>query len=144
MDLVFCAAAIGLIVSWNPWLLLVALILEILAVLAILVLVLAASWVIYDKRTRYRVYMNPGRSAVIILEAKNNRWELKNHLVQHVGRGHGANLRNLMATPLRAAANAASVSLYGKAANEKVQRIYLTHFASWGLRAKGKKEVIWP
>ncbi|MBK4347099.1 hypothetical protein [Lacisediminihabitans changchengi] len=90
--------------------------------------------------------MNQTRTAAILLIDRplEKRWEFKNHVVKTIGRQQGAALRNVMSVPLKNAAQAAHVSLYGKAANSKVQSEYLKQFQSWGLKKNGKNGVIWP
>lgn len=64
-------------------------------------------------------------------------------MVKRVGRGLGAAMRAAMVAPLEFAARAAGVTLLARAANGRVQDIYLEQFASRGMVADGSRGVTW-
>lgn len=103
-------------------------------------------WVSFAWRRRCVIYMSHAGDAVIVLQSHKRQlvWEAKNHIAKHIGTRRGQVLRATMKSPLMKAASDAGVDIYGKAANGKVQRLYLDQFGTVGLSPTGSKGVTWP
>lgn len=144
--LALLTGVIGVATNWHPWLTLGGGGVILGALVAVAELVSLATWVWVHSDPRQQIYMNQPRTAVIVLRAsrRERRWEINNHITQHPGKKLGAALRETMSSTLLAAAAAAHVGLYGKAANRKVQKLYLEQFETWGLRPTGRRAVVWP
>lgn len=144
--LALSTVAIGVATNWHPWLTLAGGGVILGSLVAVAELVSLATWVWIHSDTRQQIYMGQTRTAVIVLRASRRelRWEINNHITQHTGKKLGADLRQTMSTTLLATATAAHVGLYGKAANRKVQKLYLEQFEAWGLRPDGRRAVVWP
>lgn len=111
---------------------------------AYLLLATVLLWISFAWRKRCVIYMSLAGDAVIVLQSHKRRpvWEAKNHIAKHIGMRSGAALRATMETPLLEAAAGAGVEIFGKAANAKVQRLYLDQFEAVGLTPDGPKGVI--
>lgn len=133
---------VGLFDGWNDFSIATHLAAVFFIVLVLVFLGTVRVWVQVDRIAG--LYLSPSRNAVIVIvvDRANGWWEMKSHVVRAIGRGYGAELRAIMQNPLQNAALAAGVRLYGKAANKKVQQIYLQ--SGWGFRPHEKDGVIWP
>lgn len=138
-------ALLCLLADFDPWRAVIAAVLGIVAYLLVVLVASSIVWIGLSLGKRSVVYVSSRGDAVLVLTAQRRspHWEAKNHVVKRVGRGLGAAMRAAMATPLEVAARAAGVTLTARAANGKVQDIYLEQFASWGMMAAGRRGVTW-
>ncbi|WP_136643773.1 hypothetical protein [Subtercola vilae] len=139
---------IGLIEDWDPRLMFADFVIGASVMLLAVVAVTVVVQVFDAHRSDRRIYMSEKRKAVITLMDRPDHgwWEFSNHVVKTVGCHCGEELRDAMSVPLQAAATAAGISIYGKAANEKVQNLYIEQFKTWGLEKIDKPHkygVIW-
>lgn len=141
----FACFIFGAAFDWSPVPSLISAVVGTLVYIAAIWIAMAIRWLYVSRKHGQRVYLDKDRRAVIQLveDRRKARWELSHHVAQRIGRGYGQKLRGDLKDPLREAAKAANVSIYGKAANKRVQSIYLQQFAAWGLRPHGKRGVIW-
>lgn len=138
-------ALLVLLADFDPWWAVVAAVMGIVAYFLVLLVASSLVWIGLSLRRRSVVYVSLRGDAVLVLtvQRRSPHWEAKNHVVKRVGRGLGAAMRAAMVAPLEVAARAAGVTLLARAANGRVQDIYLEQFASRGMVADGSRGVTW-
>lgn len=73
---------------------------------------------------RSRLYLDPGRMAVLGITATRDGWRIENHVARHPGTGAGARLRELLAPELLDAADRRGVAIYLDATAPALARRY--------------------
>lgn len=75
-------------------------------------------------RPAARYYLSPERDAVLAVVATGEGWHVEDHIAERPGTGRGKALRTLVLPALRARADAAGITIYTTAANERLGRQY--------------------